>query len=299
MHQLIEKRQAPVNRTLLFGLFLTLPVVIYLVLTQLYPFVSAFYSSLTDKQIGKPGNFIGFQNYLSLMKDHLFWLTVKNSFIYTIGAILLKLVFGMIMALVLNQEIRFLNVWRALLFLPWTIPTIVTVLTFGWMYSSTGGIINALLKDIGVISRPIDWLGTSTMAMVSVILVNVWRGVPFFGISILSGLQTISKEHYEAAKIDGANTLQSFIHITLPSVKNLTLLVTVVSTIWTINDFQVIWVLTRGGPVNSTQVFATLTYTLAFLNMDLGKAIAVSIASVPLMILLIFWVTKVVLKQEE
>jgi multiple sugar transport system permease protein len=287
------------NQKLLFGFVLTLPVVIYLLLSQAYPFINAFYTSLTDKTIGVAGNFIGFQNYVQLVNDPVFWQTVKSSFIFTIGAIVLKLVFGMIMALVLNQEIRFLNLWRALLFLPWTISTIVTVLMFQFMFSSTGGIFNVILMRSGLIQLPIDWLGTPLMAMFSVILVNVWRGTPFFGISILSGLQAVPKEQYEAAEMDGANSIQRFLYITLPSIRNVVLLVIVVSTIWTLNDFQIIWVLTRGGPVNSTQVFSTLTYTMAFLNLDLAKGIAVSFASVPIIFLLIFWVTKTVLKQKD
>ena len=276
-----------------------MPVIVYLFLTQAYPFMNALYTSLTDKTIGVEGRFIGFQNYIELARDPVFWLTVKNSFIFTIGAIAFKLLFGMIMAVVLNQKLRFLNLWRALLFLPWTIPTIVSVLTFKWMYSSTGGVFNFLLLGGGLVHRPIDWLGTAAMAMFSVVLVNVWRGTPFFGISILAGLQAIPQEQYEAAEIDGANSVQRFFYITLPSVKNVILLVTIVSTIWTINDFQIIWVLTRGGPVNSTQVFSTLTYLMAFLNLDLAKAIAVSVASVPILLVLVLWVTRTVLNNED
>ena len=276
-----------------------MPVIVYLFLTQAYPFLNALYTSLTDKTIGVEGKLIGFKNYFDLARDPVFWLTVKNSFIFTIGAIAFKLLFGLIMAVVLNQKLRFLNLWRALLFLPWTIPTIVSVLTFKWMYSSTGGVFNALLLGAGLIHRPIDWLGTAAMAMFSVVLVNVWRGTPFFGISILAGLQAIPQEQYEAAEIDGANSVQRFFYITLPSVKNVILLVTIVSTIWTINDFQIIWVLTRGGPVNSTQVFSTLTYVMAFLNLDLAKAIAVSVASVPILLVLVLWVTRTVLNNED
>ncbi|MBG0785001.1 MAG: sugar ABC transporter permease [Anaerolineaceae bacterium] len=276
-----------------------LPVVVYLLLMQAYPLINALFTSLTDKTIGVEGQFIGLTNYFQLFQEELFWQTVKNSFLFTFGAIILKLVFGMIMALVLNQPLRLINLWRALLFLPWTISTIVTILVFGFIFSSTGGVLNTILMEIGVIKQPIGWFSTPLFAMGAIITVNVWRGTPFFGLSILSGLQAVSKDQYEAAEIDGANLSQRFLYITIPSIKNVILLVSVVSTIWTLNDFQVIWVLTRGGPVNSTQVFSTLTYTTAFLNLQLAKGIAVSVTSVPLMFLLIYWVTKSIKNQRD
>jgi multiple sugar transport system permease protein len=276
-----------------------LPALVYLIFTQAYPLLNALFTSFTDKTIGVQGKFIGLENYIELAKDPIFWLTFRNSFVFTFGAVGLKLLFGMVMALVLNQDLILKNLWRALLFLPWTIATIVTVLMFGFMYSSTGGIFNTILLRSGLIHQPIGWLSTPSMALFSVILVNVWRGTPFFGISILSGLQAVPKEQYEAAELDGANNSQRFIHITLPSIRNVVLLVSVVSTIWTLNDFQIIWILTRGGPVNSTQVFSTLTYTYAFLNLYLAKGIAISITAVPFIFILIFWVTNVILKQEE
>lgn len=287
------------KRKLFSALFFILPAVVYIIFMQGYPLINAFYTSLTDKIIGVDGNFIGLKNYLELSSDPIFWKTVLNSFIFTIGAISLKLFFGMIMALVLNQNMHLVDLWRALLFLPWTISTIVTVIMFRFMYSSTGGVFNAILMKAGLINIPIAWLSTPMMAMISVILVNVWRGTPFFGISILSGLQTVSTEQYEAAELDGANGFQKYIFITLPSIRNVILLVSVVSTIWTLNDFQIIWVLTRGGPVNATQVFSTLTYNYAFVNYYLAKGIAVSVASVPIIFLLIFWVTRIIIKPNE
>ena len=276
-----------------------LPVVLYLFLTQAYPLVSALFTSLTNKTIGVEGKFVGFYNYFQLFKDPLFWQTVGNSLIFALGAVILKLIFGIIMALVLNQQLRFINLWRALLFLPWTISTVVTVLIFGFIFSSTGGVLNTILVKLGIIQEAIGWFSTPLSAMIAVIVVNVWRGTPFFGISILSGLQAVPKEQYEAAELDGANNLKRFLFITIPSIKNVILLVCVVSTIWTLNDFQIIWVLTRGGPVNSTQVFSTLTYTTAFLNLQLAKGIAISVTSVPIMFFLIFWVTKSIMNQRD
>jgi len=287
------------GRSALLGLTLVAPVVLYLLLVQAYPFVSALYTSLTDKRIGAEAGFIGLDNYGELLQDSLFLRAVRNTLVFTVGSIVVKLVSGTVMALVLNQDLRFKSLWRALLFLPWTIPTIITVLTFGWMYSSTGGVLNSILLRLDILAKPIDWLGVPENAMAAIILVNVWRGTPFFGISLLGALQAIPRDQYEAAKIDGASQWQEFIHITIPSIRSVALLVTLVSTIWTLNDFQIIWVLTRGGPANGTQVFSTLTYTSAFLNLELGKAIAISVVSVPFLALLIGWTTRSVLGEAE
>jgi len=268
------------------------PVLVYLLAVMLLPFGWALYLSFTDKTVGIPAHFVGFGNYAELMRDPTFWKAVKNTVIFTGVAVLLKTVFGMIMALVLNEKIIFRNVFRVLLFLPWTIPTIVSVFTWQWIYSDVGGVLNYLLLQINAIGRPLGWLAQPDLAMISVIIVNVWRGIPFMGIAILAGLQSVSKEMYEAAMLDGAGAIKRFFYMTLPSVKEVTILAAVMTTIWTLNDFEIIWLLTRGGPDNGTQVLSTLSYTIGFLNMSLGKAIAISILTMPPLILLINYVTK-------
>lgn len=268
------------------------PVLVYLLAVMLLPFGWALYLSFTDKTVGIPAHFVGFGNYAELMRDPTFWKAVKNTVIFTGVAVLLKTAFGMIMALVLNEKIIFRNVFRVLLFLPWTIPTIVSVFTWQWIYSDVGGVLNYLLLQINAIGRPLGWLAQPDLAMISVIIVNVWRGIPFMGIAILAGLQSVSKEMYEAAMLDGAGAIKRFFYMTLPSVKEVTILAAVMTTIWTLNDFEIIWLLTRGGPDNGTQVLSTLSYTIGFLNMSLGKAIAISILTMPPLILLINYVTK-------
>jgi multiple sugar transport system permease protein len=166
------------------------------------------------------------------------------------------------------------------------------------MYSSTGGVFNTILLKSGIVERPIDWLGKPINAMIAVILVNVWRGTPFFGISLLGAMQGVPHEQYEAAKLDGASAWQRFRFVTMPGIRDVALLVTLVSTIWTLNDFQIIWVLTRGGPANTTQVFSTLTYTTAFENLYLARAIAISVFSVPVLALIIGWITRAVLPED-
>jgi multiple sugar transport system permease protein len=275
------------------------PVLIYLLAVMVVPFGWALYLSFTNKAVGVQATFIGLGNYIDLVKDSLFWKAAWNTLVFTLVAVIGKTVFGMIMALVLNEKIVFRNVFRVLLFLPWTIPTIVSVFTWQWIYSDVGGVLNFLLLKAHLISQPLGWLASPDLAMISVILVNVWRGIPFMGIAILAGLQTLSKEMYEAAMLDGAGAFKRFIYMTLPSVKEVTVLAAVMTTIWTLNDFEIIWLLTRGGPSNGTQVLSTLSYTIGFLNMSLGKAIAIAIMTMPPLIMLINFVTKRSLSSNE
>ncbi|GAA3408973.1 carbohydrate ABC transporter permease [Paenibacillus hodogayensis] len=275
------------------------PVLIYLLAVMIVPFGWALYLSFTNKVVGVDAKFIGLGNYIELFKDSLFWKAAWNTLVFTLVAVIGKTVFGMIMALVLNEKIVFRNVFRVLLFLPWTIPTIVSVFTWQWIYSDVGGVLNFLLLKAHLVSAPVGWLASPDLAMFSVILVNVWRGIPFMGIAILAGLQTLSKEMYEAAMLDGAGAIKRFFYMTLPSVKEVTMLAAVMTTIWTLNDFEIIWLLTRGGPSNGTQVLSTLSYTIGFLNMSLGKAIAIAILTMPPLIMLINFVTKRSLSSNE
>lgn len=275
------------------------PVLLYLLAVMVLPFGWAVYLSFTNKAVGTPATFIGLKNYIDLMKDSLFWKVAWNTVLFTIVAVIGKTVFGMIMALVLNEKIVCRNLFRVLLFLPWTIPTIVSVFTWQWIYSDVGGVLNYILTKTGILDHQVGWLATPSLAMFSVILVNVWRGIPFMGIAILAGLQTISREMYEAAMLDGAAAIKRFVYMTLPSVKEVTILAAVMTTIWTLNDFEIIWLLTRGGPSNGTQVLSTLSYTTGFLNLSLGKAIAIAIITMPPLILLINYVTKRSLSSNE
>jgi multiple sugar transport system permease protein len=280
----------------LAGPGLVLPVVLYLLLVEAYPFIWAVIVSFTNATVGTAERFVGLGNYVHLAGDPLFWKSVENTAIFTGSATVAKLVFGMAMALVLNRRLIARNLFRALLFVPWTIPTLVSVFTWQWMFSDIGGVLNFLLMKGHLIRVPVGWLSTPALAMTSVVLVNVWRGTPFFGISLLSGLQVIPNELYEAAAVDGANALHRFLSITLPSLRDILLLVTLVSTIWTLNDFQIVWLLTRGGPSNGTQIISTYSYTLGFLNLQLAQAIAVSVAIFPALVLLVLGVTRIVLQ---
>lgn len=268
------------------------PVVLYLLLVMLVPFLWAVWISFTDKMIGSDASFVGLKNYQSLLADDRFYWAVRNTLIFTAAAVAGKVVFGVIMGLVLNEKIIFRNFFRVLLFLPWTIPTLVSAMSWKWIYSDVGGVLNYLLAKLGLISSPVGWLYDPQLAMMSIILVNVWRGIPFIGIAVLAGLQTIPPDLYEAAKIDGANAVRRFWHITLPSVKEVIVLATLMTTVWTLNDFEIVWLLTGGGPADATQVLATYSYTIGFMNMNLARAIAVSVLFIPILGVLIHIITK-------
>jgi multiple sugar transport system permease protein len=263
---------------------------LFLLVVQGYPFVWSFFSSLTDKKIGGVGSFVGAANYLNLLSDGTFWIVLRFTFLFVFVTVAIKLALGMLMGLTLNQPFRLRSLWRALLFLPWALPTLTSVLTWRWMLGDVGGIVNFLLLKAHLVNRPVAWLGDTTLAQISVMTVNVWRGIPFFGISILAALQSIPEELYEAATIDGANAWQRFWKITVPAVSSVILLVSLISTIWTFGDFAIIWIMTRGGPANHTHVLSTLSYITAFQNLEIARGVAISLVIVPISLVLM-WLT--------
>ncbi|MBI2001089.1 MAG: sugar ABC transporter permease [candidate division NC10 bacterium] len=226
-----------------------------------YPFVLAVSISLTDRVLGEPGKFVWLENFLKLLQDSLFRQTVWNSFVYTISTVFLKLVLGIILALLLNQEMPYRNLVRGALLLPWL--------------------------GLGLISKKIPWLGDPFWAMVSVIIVNTWRGLPFFAVSILAGLMTIPRELYEAAETDGARAPRQFWHITLPLLQPVIAVVVLFSTIWTFADFQIVYILTHGGPINATQIFATMAYDVALVAGRIGEGSAISLFLFPALLVVI------------
>jgi multiple sugar transport system permease protein len=282
------------------GFLLVLPLVLVLVVLLLYPVVSALVLSFQDKMLGTPGEFIGLDNYKELLfADPHFYQVVRNSFVFTFFSITGKLIIGMGMAVLLNQHIKARNLFRGWLLLPWIAPTFVTALTWRWMFDGTSGIINFLLTGAGILDAPIAWLGQSSTALGAVIVTNIWRGFPFFGVSLLAGMQAIPAENYEAAEVDGASPWQKFWNITVPGLRTVLIIVTMLSTIWTFNDFTVVYIMTGGGPSFATQIFATYTYNLGFVGSRLGYAIAVSTTLTPVLIILILLLSPLILRGEN
>lgn len=269
------------------GYGLISPAVFLMLVLLAYPFVLAVSISLTDRVLGEPGKFIWLGNFLKLLQDSLFLQTVWNSFVYTLSTVFLKLVLGIILALLLNQEMPYRNLVRGALLLPWIVPTSLSVLTWLWMFDSLFSVVNYILLGLGLISKKIPWLGDPFWAMVSVIIVNTWRGLPFFAVSFLAGLMTIPRELYEAAETDGALQLRKFWHITLPLLQPVIAVVVLFSTIWTFADFQIVYILTHGGPINATQIFATMAYDVALVAGRIGEGSAISLFLFPALLVVI------------
>ncbi len=231
----------------MMGVLFTAPANLILLLLLAYPFILGIWLSFTDTIIGGTGRFVGLRNYLDLLSNEVFQLTTFNTLLYTLVAVLFKLILGFALALVLNQEFKGKGLIRAIVLLPWIVPTALSTLAFWWIFDSQFSSLSWLLMKTGIIRTPIDFLGLPNNARASVIAVNVWRGIPFFTIGLMAGLQTINQSLYEAADIDGASPWVKFQRITLPLVMPLLAVITTFSIIWTFADFHLIWIMTRGG----------------------------------------------------
>jgi multiple sugar transport system permease protein len=275
------------EREHVLGYLMMTPALVLLGLFIAYPFALGVWLSLTDKLVGQPATFVGLENFRTLLDSQIFRRTVVNTVVYTAAATVLKLVLGMALALLLNQQFRFQRLARASCLLPWIVPTVLSTMAWLWMFDATYSVFNWVLVHLGVLNRGVLWLGDPVWAMTSIVLVNTWRGVPFFAISLLAGLQTISRELYEAAEIDGAGGAAKFWHVTLPLIKPVLLVVLLFSIIWTFADFQLVYALTRGGPYNSTHLFATLAYQIGLASGALGRGAAISLYMFPLLVVVV------------
>lgn len=264
------------------------PILLLVIGLMAYPFLLAVWWSLTDKLIGGEGRFIGLRNFLGLPGSSIFRQTVRNAVIYSAAAVILKTFLGVVLALALNQITWFRNFLRGILLLPWVIPTALSSLVWLWMFNDLFGVLNYILRVTGISQEGLLWLASPDLALFSVILVNVWRGTPFFGIAILGGLQTIPEELYEAAAIDGAGAWRRFLHVTLPHLQSVLAVVTLFSTIWTLFDFEIVYIITRGGPMNSTHLFATLAYQTGLIAGKIGEAAAISLYLFPVLVVMIY-----------
>ena len=278
------------------GYALVAPVVICLLLLVFYPFVFAIWISFTDRMIGRPGHFVGLANYVYLFGQPSFQATVRNTIVLVISVQTLKLVLSLGIALLLNQPIRGREFWRALILLPWAMPAFVAYLTWKLLYAPQGGAFNMILLGSGLASSHVDFLSTRELAMPSVIVATFWRGFPFWVISFLAAMQNVSIEMYEAAAMDGAGAWQRFRHITLPGIRHVVLVVVLLSTIWTTNGFENIWLLTQGGPSDATMTFPVLAY-FGMQSLRIGEASAVSVAMLPIFAMLALIIVK--LLQED
>jgi multiple sugar transport system permease protein len=272
-----------VNRDWL-GFWFMLPAAGFLVLFLAYPLGLGVWMSFTDTRIGRSGVFIGIENYEWLWDDSIFWLSVFNTLLYTIVASVFKFAVGLYLAILLNENMPFKSLIRAAVLIPFIVPTVLSALAFWWIFDSQFSIISWSLRHIGLIDRNINFLGDANWARFSVIFANIWRGIPFVAITLLAGLQTVSPSLYEAATIDGATRWQMFRRITFPLLTPIIAVVMTFSVLFTFTDFQLIWAMTRGGPVNATHLMATLSYQRAIISGFLGEGAAISTAMIPFLL---------------
>jgi len=273
-----------------FGYGLILPALVLIACLVAYPFGMAIYFSLSDYWVGSPGQFVGLDNFREILGNEVFRQTVQNSFVFTAIALSLKTLLGIWLALLLARTLRGKRLIRGAVLLPWVIPTALSTLAWAWMFDSLYSVVNWTAIRLGLMSAPgPNWLGLANYAMGAVITVNVWRGLPFFAITVLAGLVSIPREFYESAEVDGASAWGRFRFITLPLLKPVLAVVILFSTIFTFNDFNIVYVLTRGGPVNTTHLFATLAYQTGLAGGNLGQGAAISLFMLPTLGLVVYF----------
>ena len=278
---LLEKLQDNKNA---LGLLFMLPAAAFLLLFLTYPLGLGTWLGFTDARLGRGGQWVGLENYEFLLGDSITRLALFNTLFYTTLASVLKFVLGLWLALLLNKDLRFKTFFRAVILLPYIVPTALSAIAFWWIYDSQFSIVSWALVRMGLIDKYIDFLGDPWNARLATIFANVWRGVPFVAITLLAGLQTISPSFYEASAIDGATPWQQFRHVTLPLLTPIIAVVMTFSVLFTFTDFQLIYVLTRGGPLNATHLMATLSFQRAINGGALGEGAAIAIAMVPFLL---------------
>jgi multiple sugar transport system permease protein len=269
------------------ALALLVPTAVLLGLFIAYPFFEGVILSLSSARVGIPGEFVGLKNFVKIWNDSIFRTAVWNTFWYTGVTTVFKLALGLWLAMLLNRHFKGKALIRAFILLPFIIPTVLSTFAWKWMFDPTFSVINWTLYQLGLIHGRINWLGDPNLALISVIIVNVWRGVPFFAISLLAGLQTINPELQEAAAIDGARPWQRFWHVTWPLLLPVTMVVVLFSVIQTFADFQLVYVLTGGGPANATQLFATYAYQIGIGTGLLSQGATISLAVFPVLLLVV------------
>jgi len=271
------------NRNVL-GIVFLLPAATLLILFLTYPLGLGTYLGFTDTKVGRGGEWIGLDNFIFLWNDEVTRLALFNTIFYTAIASVIKFGLGLWLALLLNKHLPFKAFFRAVVLLPFIVPTALSAIAFWWIYDSQFSIISWALERMGLIHTYIDFLGDPWNARFSTIAANVWRGVPFVAICLLAGLQTISPSYYEAASLDGANSWQQFRYVTLPLLTPIIAVVMTFSVLLTFTDFQLIYVLTRGGPLNATHLMATLSFQRAIPGGSLGEGAAIATAMVPFLL---------------
>jgi len=289
--QRVKSLEARDNR---IGIYFLLPAILVLVAIIAFPVIySVVMSFFRWRPIELAHPFVGFKNYINIYSRKEFYVALFNTFIYAFVGALFKLLIGLGLALLLNQKFKGRSVARLLLMLPWIIPVTASLTTWNWMFDGMYGIINIILMRLGIISQNINFLGQKGIAFTCVLAVGIWLGYPQIMMMLLAGLQAITPEQYEAAKVEGANRWQIFSRVTLPSLSGVMKTAIILSIIWTFNSFNVIWLLTRGGPSNSTHIMNTLAYEFSFVGMKYDQGAAMSVTILILLMLFLFFYNRI------
>ncbi|QTM00103.1 ABC transporter permease subunit [Iocasia frigidifontis] len=259
-----------------------------------YPILLTVRTALYHEVLTRPWEgveFAGLSNFTKLLQDREFWGALQRTLIWTVSSVMGKTLIGLAIALVLNQKFKIRGLYRTLILIPWVTPQVVSAIIWRWVYNGEYGMLNYVFMKLGFISEGISWLGHRSTAFIAAVINDMWIGIPFMIVVFLSGLQGIPQEIYEAARVDGANKWQQLFKITLPQLKPVFLTGTILSIIWTFNSFNIIWVLTKGGPVNATETLVIKTYKEAFSKFDLGIGGAYAVTTFILLMIfsLFYW----------
>lgn len=268
------------RKTDFFPYLMSLPAIAAISSVCLYPLLQGIYLSFTTTKLTSPDvmRFVGLNNFVRLLSDKSFWSALWFTIVYTFVSTIMAYLMGLAVALMMNREIRGKNIVRALLLIPWVVPAVVGTTSWTWMLNDQTGIVNNLLKQLGLIDKSILFLANPVMAKVTVIAFCVWKTFPFMALVILASLQSINAEYYDASKIDGAGALQRFFYITMPMIRRESLLAVVLMIMWNFNRMDFIYLMTQGGPVNSTRVMSIYSYYTAFFRGSIGYASTISVA---------------------
>ena len=260
------------------------PAFLYLAFFIVYPFVMSIYLSVSSARVGSPDwHYVGFTNFRRLFEDPVFWQTVRNSFVFTFGSELIRLIIGLPLAFALNRPFKGKRIVQGLILIPFVIPIALSSLAWKWMFDSLYSVINWMLMTAGIIDYPWQWLGEPGLAMTAVIVLNVWRGFPFSAVILLAGLTAVPVEVIEAAKIDGAGPLRRFFYVIAPIVRPILFVGLLYSIVFSFTDFSAVWLLTQGGPYNTTHVFGTYAYNIGINAGDIGQGAAITLFMFPLL----------------
>ncbi len=277
------------------------PTLIVIGITLLFPMFNGLLLSFQNYILTQPAlnGFVGFDNYIKMFNDPIFWMSISKTFVWVIASVSFQLLLGLCVALLLNRNFAFRGLARGIILIPWVMPSVVSGLMWAWIFDGTFGLMNDILTKLNIIESNIAWLGNPKTALPVVILTNIWKGFPFFAVSILAGLQSISKDLYEAAEIDGAGVWRKFITITLPSLKSIIITTTVLRLIWTANTTDLIFTMTSGGPGYATHVLALYTYLKAWSELDFGYSSTMAIFLMLVLLVFIGLYMKLINKDKE